>query len=98
MACSVAVLATASATFTGVFTSTYKVSKTSKLGKAACMVCHSNAKTHALNAYGKDLAAAQKAAKSKKLTSAILKAVEGKDSNGNGKSNLEDIKADAMPG
>ena len=97
VACGITVLATASATFVGVFNSTYKVDKSSKLGKAGCMVCHTSAKGGKLNAYGKDLDVAVKAAKTKKLTPALLKSIEGKDSNGDGKTNGANIKAGEMP-
>ena len=90
--------AMAMATFNAVFHAKYNIKPTSNLGKANCGVCHLKPKGGALNAYGKDLKAAMKAANSKKLTPAILSKVEGLDSNKNGKSNLEDIKADAFPG
>lgn len=90
------VAALAHAAAVGVFNSTYKIEKSSKLGKANCAVCHATAKGGKLNGYGKDIETAM--GSSKKMTAAHLKAVEGKDSDGDGKSNIEEIKADSMPG
>ncbi len=83
--------------FGKVFNETYKVSGSSELGKAACAVCHAGVKGGKLNGYGKDLSSAMKVANTKKLTAAVLKAVEGKDSDGDGKSNIDEIKADSRP-
>ncbi len=85
-------------TMTPVFNTTYGVKKGSNLDNAKCGVCHVGAKGGKLNPYGEDLAAAMKAANTKKLTKEILVSVEGKDSNKNGKKNIEDIKADVNPG
>jgi len=80
------------------FDKTYAIEKDSALGKAKCMVCHNDMSGKKLNLYGTDLRNAMKAANSKKVTAAILKAIEQKDSNGNGKSNIDEIKADMLPG
>ncbi len=85
-------------TFTGTFNKTYDVEKGSKLGKANCQVCHEKATGGKLNDYGTDVQKAMKAEKTRKLTADILKSVEKLDSNKNGKSNLEDIKAGVLPG
>lgn len=90
--------AMALATFTKPFADKYGVKPGSTLAKAACGVCHTSAKGGKLNGYGKDLSAAMKAANSKKLTPAVLTAVEGKDSDGDGKKNIDEIKADSNPG
>ncbi len=95
---SVAAGAMAMSTFGPVFNAKYSPAKDSALGKAACGVCHAGAKGGALNKYGKDLQKAMKAAKSTKLTAAILSAVEGLDSNGNGTKNVDEIKAGKLPG
>lgn len=64
-----------------------------------CFICHAGKKvTKDLNPYGKDIAAAMKAAGSKKLTAEILKKVEKLDSTKTGKTNLEKIKAGKNPG
>lgn len=90
--------AMALSTFNKVFHDKYNVKPGSNIGKAACGVCHLKPKGGALNAYGKDIKAAMKAANTKKLTPAVLSAVEGLDSNKNGKSNAADIKSDTLPG
>ena len=94
----VAASAMAMSTFTPVFNAKYSPAKDSALGKAACGVCHASAKGGALNKYGKDLQKAMKAAKATKLTAAVLTAVEGLDSNGNGTKNVDEIKAGKLPG
>ncbi|MBS1714575.1 MAG: hypothetical protein JST30_09595 [Armatimonadetes bacterium] len=93
-----AVLAMALSSYTKVFSDKYGVKDTSALGKAKCAVCHAGAKGGKLNAYGKDLDAAMKAAGAKKLTGAVLSKVEGLDSDKDGKKNIDEIKADKNPG
>jgi mono/diheme cytochrome c family protein len=83
--------------FNGVFHETYDISKTSALGQANCLACHEKKTGGKLTGYGFDLQKEMKASKAKKLTPAVLKAVEKLDSNKNGKSNLEDIKAGHIP-
>lgn len=90
-------LAMAMGGFTRVFDTKYSIPKDSKLGKASCAVCHVSAKNMKLNPYGLDMQKAMRAANTKKLTPAVLEAIEKLDSNKNGKSNLEDIKADNLP-
>lgn len=92
-----AVLALAMGSFTKVFNDTYKVEKDSKLGKAGCTLCHVSAKNLKLTGYGTDMQKALKAANSKKLTPEVLRSIEKTDSNKNGKSNLDDIKAGVIP-
>lgn len=84
--------------FMTTFDKTYAIEKDSVLGKTKCMVCHTDKAGKKLNLYGVDLQKAMKAAGTKKLTAAILKAVEQKDSNANGKKNIDEIKADLLPG
>lgn len=80
--------------FTSVFDSNYKVSKTSNLGKLGCAVCHASKRGGKLNAYGEDLKTVLKAEGTKKLTAAALKKVENLDSSKSGKKNIDKIKAD----
>lgn len=94
----VAALAMTLTSFGKVFNETYKIDKGSALSKAACMNCHLTAKGGKLNPYGKDLQGAMREEKTKKLTAAVLKAVEGIDSDKDGKKNLEEIKGDSNPG
>jgi peroxiredoxin family protein len=91
-----AALVMAMGSYTKVFHDNYKIAKDSKLGKANCTTCHASAKNLKLTAYGTDMQKAMKAANSKKLTQAILSSIEKLDSNKNGKTNLEDIKADTL--
>lgn len=92
------VVALATASYDAVFMSTYKPAKDSDLGKAQCMICHTSAKGGKLNSYGKDVQAAMKKAKATKLTAAILKSVEGMDSNKDGVKNGDAIKKGELPG
>ncbi len=83
--------------FTKTFHEKYAVAEGSRLGKVGCALCHVSAKNLKLNAYGLDMQKAMREAKTKKLTPAVLTAIEKLDSNKNGKTNLEDIKADHLP-
>lgn len=94
----VAAIAMAFSSIEKVFDDTYKVAKGSDLEKAACGTCHGSAKGGKLNPYGKDLQTAMKAANSKKMTPAILKSVEGLDSDKDGVKNGDEIKKDSNPG
>ncbi len=93
----VAAMAMAKTTFVKDFASTYGVEKTSALGVAKCGVCHVG-KTAKLNPYGKDLQGAMKKENTKVLSGSVLKKVEGLDSDKDEKSNLEEIRADTLPG
>lgn len=85
-------------TFNKTFNDLYKVKGDSKLGRAACMICHTSSHGGALNAYGTDVRAAMKAANLHKVTNDVLKAVEDKDSDHDGMKNGAEIKADRNPG
>lgn len=89
--------AVASLKFSKEFASTYKIEKTSVLGKASCGACHVG-KTKKLNPYGVDLQKAMRSEKTKLLTGSVLKKVEGLDSDNDKKSNLEEIEANTLPG
>ncbi len=80
-----------------VFDTKYEVKPGSALATAGCKLCHVGAKGGAVNKYGKDLSAALKAANTKKMTPAILAAVENLDSNGDGIKNGASIKQDKLP-
>ena len=62
-----------------------------KLAAISCMVCHDNEDSYSLNTYGMDL---QKTMK----TGLSFVAIEGLDSDGDGFTNIEEIKADVAPG
>lgn len=98
LAVSVVAMAMALSAYSKVFVEKYHVKEGSNLAKAACAVCHVGAKGGKLNAYGKDVQAAMKEAKSTKVTAAILAKVEGMDSNKNGVKNIDEIKKDVNPG
>ena len=81
-----------------VFNDTYKPKKGSKLASSACGVCHASSKGGKLNVYGKDIQLEMKKAKTKKMTSTILKKVDAKDSDKDGCINLCEIVNGTMPG
>jgi uncharacterized membrane protein len=80
------------------FTTHYKVSDSSALGKASCGACHVSDSDFAFNAYGKDLAKAMTDAGKTEIDASLLAALESLDSDGDGKSNGDEIKAGEEPG
>ncbi len=80
------------------FEAKYHIAKDSKLGTAACTVCHLGKKGGRLNAYGKDVQVVMKAESTKKLTPELLAKVENLDSLKDGQTNIAKIKADKNPG
>lgn len=93
-----AAIAMALPAYEKIFESTYKVKAGSDLDKAKCMVCHVKKTGGGLNEYGKDLDKLVKASGGKKLTLEILKKAEQLDSNDNKIKNIDEIKADKLPG
>lgn len=83
---------------TKIFDSNYKLAKNSSLKKADCVVCHVDKKKTKLNPYGEELKALLTEAKTKTLTADMLKKVEDKDSDKDGVKNIDEIKADTLPG
>ncbi|MBM3494654.1 MAG: hypothetical protein FJX72_10130 [Armatimonadetes bacterium] len=81
----------------GEFIKAYKLKPTSKIAQAQCNLCHVP-NTNKLNAFGADLNAAMKAAKTKKLTAQVMKIIGAKDSDKDKASNAAEIKADTLPG
>lgn len=79
-----------------VFNKTYPAPKDSALAKAKCTACHVKGKE--LNVYGKDLQKAMQEKKTKDLTAEILKSIENLDSDKDGVSNGEELKAGTLPG
>lgn len=79
-----------------VFEATYKPAKNSALKKADCVICHVAKGKTKLNPYGEDIK--KELAGSKTLTPEILKKVESLDSDKDGVSNIDEIKADTLPG
>ena len=95
-----AVLATAALampTFVKDFETNYKLAKDSALKKEGCAVCHV-AKSIKLNAYGQDLKKIMAELKTKKLTADVLKKAEELDSDKDEVKNIDEIKADKLPG
>lgn len=90
-----AALALALGTFEKTFETKYGVKEGSKLAAAKCGICHASAKGGKLNPYGTDLKSKMTG---KKVTNETLAAVEGMDSDKDGKTNLAEIKADSNPG
>lgn len=98
LATSMVTMAFALAAYSKPFNEKYGVKAGSALANAKCAVCHVKATGGKLNPYGKDIAAAVKADGAKKMTAAHLAKVEGLDSDGDGKKNVDEIKADSNPG
>ena len=92
-----ATMAVALPSFVKDFASIYKLEKTSTLAKATCAVCHIGKSTK-LNLYGLDIKKELAAAKTKKITAELLKKVEELDSDKDGVKNIDEIKADTLPG
>ncbi|NLI01514.1 MAG: hypothetical protein GX446_18715 [Chthonomonadales bacterium] len=80
------------------FTKLAKPPKDSALAKAACVTCHKQMGKTDLNAYGKDLAAAMKALKTKQVNAAVLTRVAKLDSDKDGVTNADEVKAGTLPG
>ncbi len=78
------------------FLKAYPAPKDSALAKAKCAVCHVKGKE--LNVYGKDVDKVMKEKKTKDLAAEILKSVENLDSDKDGVSNGEELKAGTLPG
>lgn len=75
---------------------TYPAAPDSALAKAKCTVCHVKGKE--LNVYGKDVQKALQEKKTKDLTAEILKSIEKLDSDKDGVSNGDELKAGTLPG
>jgi hypothetical protein len=93
-----AAMALTMGSYNTVFKKAYDVSASTTIGKANCTTCHLKVSGGALNSYGKDVQAAMKKASATKLSAEILHSIDKLDSNKNGKSNLDDIKAGSLPG
>jgi hypothetical protein len=88
-------MAMALLSYRAVFDAKYNPAKDSDIGKAKCALCHVGM-TKKLNPYGLDL---QKAlGGSKKMTPEILSKMEALDSDKDGVSNIDEIKAGTLPG
>lgn len=94
--CVIVTGAIAMPTFLNVFKETYKISSSSNLGKAKCLICHVTMAGKKTNPYGSDLKTALGG--KKKMTAAVLAKVEGLDSTKSGTKNIDKIRADKLPG
>jgi mono/diheme cytochrome c family protein len=74
-----------------VFNNLYKPSAGTDIAKAKCQICHTQKTGGPLNPYGKAL-------NGKKADAASLKSVEQLDSDKDGKTNIQEIKAGTLPG
>lgn len=94
----IAAMAMALAGFNKPLEAAYDIKKGSKLQKAMCTVCHVSAKGGKLNPYGLDMQAEMKKQGTKKLTPAVLKALDDLDSDKDGVKNAAELKSDSNPG
>lgn len=76
----------------------YQLPANSPIATFKCGICHTKATGGGLNGYGKDLDAAMKASNVKKPGAAEFRAIDGKDSDGDGKENGAEIKGGTNPG
>lgn len=82
----------ATAAWFKLFAKTYKPVADSALAKAKCAVCHEKKNGEGgLNPYGKLL-------KDKPVTPESLKAIESKDPDGDGATDIKEIKTGTLPG
>lgn len=93
--CGMFAFATATVAVQSSFWKKYDIKPTSKLAKEKCLVCHTKASGGSLNKFGLDLKAAKVGGK---VTDASFDKIATKDSDGDGKKNIDEIKADSNPG
>ncbi|MBS1716791.1 MAG: hypothetical protein JSS72_03555 [Armatimonadetes bacterium] len=82
------------------FQETYHIQDDSNIGRAKCVTCHMDPgppKNKQRNPYGKQLQELVESTNSP-VTADMLKSIEGKDANGNGVSNGDEIRKDQLPG
>ena len=82
--------------FLKTFEATYKIKDTSNLHKASCTICH--IAPPQLNPYGLDVKKQLETDKLPAVTPKVLKEVEKLDSDKDGFTNIQEIKADTLPG
>ncbi|GIV15007.1 MAG: hypothetical protein KatS3mg022_0442 [Armatimonadota bacterium] len=96
LALGVMVSALATPKYLAAFWKAYPSAKSTAVGKAKCTVCHVKGKE--LNVYGKDVQKVLQEKKTKDLTAEILKSIEKLDSDKDGVSNGDELKAGTLPG
>ncbi len=87
-------LASATPEYLEAFLKKYKAS--GKLEAASCAICHTEVPKH--NGYGKAVNDAMKGKGAVILDAALLKSIEGEDSDGDGAANGDEIRANLLPG
>lgn len=95
--CTLPQIAFAKPDFVAVFAKAYPLKGGGKISTAGCALCHAGGPPK-LNPYGKDIQTALNTAHKRTLDGDILKAVESKDSDGDGAPNEGEIKSDTLPG
>jgi len=86
-------------TYLSIFKTTYDIKAGSTLTKAGCTVCHvSKAGGPKFNPYGTDVRKQLTDANTKQLTKEMLQKIEEVDSDNDGVFNIDEIKADTLPG
>lgn len=84
--------------FLDTFTTKYHIKDSSNLGQASCGICHVSEEDTTFNPYGKQIADYLTDHNLKVVDDSVLTAVENLDANGNGVSNIDEIRADKLPG
>ncbi|MBX3120376.1 MAG: DUF2231 domain-containing protein [Fimbriimonadaceae bacterium] len=92
----IACIAQAKPEFLEVYRAHYGLKDGTKLGDASCTNCHTQPPRR--NPFGKDIEHEYEASPGGQLTAAMLDSVGSKDSDGDGFSNADEIKADTLPG
>lgn len=87
-------VAPATPAYLDAFLATYQSS--GRLKAASCGICHTNVPKH--NAYGLAVNAALRTKGEETLTAALLQSIEKDDSDGDGATNGDEIRADTLPG
>ena len=95
---SAACFAAAKPPFLKIFLATYKVDPNSDLGKARCLTCHLPPSPPKRNPYGLLVQKALEDAHGRIITPEMLKSIESKDADGDGFTNIQEIKAGTLPG
>ncbi len=79
--------------------STYKVKNNGTIDTKKCGVCHADPGGGGeLNPYGSDIKTFLKAARTRTLSTEILHSMDEKDSDGDGFADIDEFKADTLPG
>ena len=91
-------VAQANGEFLDAFLTHYKVKDDAPLGVISCGVCHVSDSDFAFNAYGKEMKKAMTDRGATTVDAALLASIEPMDSDGDGKSNIDEITGGTNPG